>query len=318
MLKKSYFYNYFAKTVYDHFYGLKQINPFQGCPINRKENIKPFFIIGSGRSGNTLLRRILDSHPDLHIPPETYVLGQTIRVFRRNRHLPWRDLVYLTLSQFQYHPEFETFDIELRPLAESLLSVPSESRSLALILDRFYRYYSVTKGDGCKRWGDKTPINTFSLDFIFNVFPKAQFIHIIRDGCDVVPSYVRAGIYKNIDNAAKRWLNSINCAKKFAKKYQNSCLEVKYESLVSHPEIAVAQICNFLNIEYESSMLNSNEHAKEMGDVILRKHHNRVLEPISVSSIGKGRKQLSHQEKIFLQRIIGRKLEELGYEPCIC
>ena len=161
MQNYSYFSDSFMKKIYDHFYGLKQIVPFRGYPVSREENLIPFFIIGSGRSGNTLFR-----------------------------HLAWKDLVYLTLSQFYHHKEFETFNLELRPLVNQLLLVPYELRSLNIILDHFYKYHAETQGISFNRWGDKTPLNTFFLDLIFNVFPKAQFIHIIRDGCDVVPSYV--------------------------------------------------------------------------------------------------------------------------------
>ena len=50
----------------------------QRVPLNRDEGYRPFFIVGSGRSGNTLMRRVLQTSPELHIPPETFVLGDCI------------------------------------------------------------------------------------------------------------------------------------------------------------------------------------------------------------------------------------------------
>ena len=47
----------------------------KGYPLHRSEDIHPFFIIGPDRSGNTLMRRVLEAHEDVHIPPESYVLG---------------------------------------------------------------------------------------------------------------------------------------------------------------------------------------------------------------------------------------------------
>lgn len=219
------------QSIADWLRRIKLISPFDGYPLHLNEQIHPFFIIGSGRSGNTLLRRILYNHSTLHIPPETYVLGNGIKFFSVNRKLLWRELVFSTLAQFEYYPEFETFEISLRPLAWKLIHLPPDKRSLAFILDAFYRYHAEQHKIVCQRWGDKTPINTFALDRIYSVFPEAQFIHIIRDGCDVVASYRKARIYTNILEAANRWVSAITVAQNFIKSHPENCLEIRYEEL---------------------------------------------------------------------------------------
>ena len=302
-------------TIYDYFFGWKFLYPF-GYPLHKRELIKPFFIVGSGGSGNTLLRRFLCSHSKIYIPPETYVLGQLIKTFRKTSRLKWKYLVYQVLSELEYYPEFETFQVSLRPLAKQLVNTPEKYRSLAFILDSFYKYHAHSLNFLCLRWGDKTPLNTFYLERIYKVFPKAQFIHLIRDGCDVISSYVEAHLYNNIEAAAKRWCASIDLASNFVKKYPKSCLEIKYENLVTNPKLTVQKICNFLEIEYEDTMLNSELKCGLMGDVDMRQHHKQVYKPISTSSIGKGRYQLTDQEKQRLQKLIGNHLEKLGYQPC--
>jgi len=304
-------------AILDRLISCKHALPFGGYPLQRQENYRPFFIIGSGRSGNTLLRRILYAHSALHIPPETYVLGRVIRIFRQYRRANWKDLVFLTLAQLEYYPEFETFEIALRPLANRLLETSASVRSLAFIVDSFFRYHAEQHGIACQRWGDKTPLNTFSLSLIHSVFPDAQFIHMIRDGCDVVSSYVEAGIYQNIDDAGRRWRDSIQAAERFSHSYPGSCWEIRYEALVSQPEHVVRQLCGFLDIDFENSMLDSHPYSAYMGDVTLHDHHHRVHQPISLSSIGKGRTLMSKSEKARLQGIIGKTLHHLGYEPCI-
>ncbi|MEO7677469.1 MAG: sulfotransferase, partial [Verrucomicrobiota bacterium] len=158
-------------------------------PLHRGELHRPFFIVGSGRSGNTLLRRLLQASPEVHIPPETYVLGKVIRAFRKYRWiLPWEQLINLTLAIFEFYPEFDKFEVSLRPLAQRLQDAPPGSRSLALMLDALYRFHGEQTGKTFSVWGDKTPNNSYALDRIVSVFPRAQFIHILRDGGDVVPS----------------------------------------------------------------------------------------------------------------------------------
>lgn len=266
-------------------------------PLRRHDNdLNPFFIVGSGRSGNTLLRRILLTHPDLYIPPETYVLGRAIRTYRDNGNMQWNDLVSLTLSIFEYHPEFVTFDCTLRPLANKLNKLPSSSRNLAFILDSFYRYHAEIKGFECSRWGDKTPLNVYDLATIRGVFPKAQFIHIVRDGCDVVESYIRSGIYSDLTSAANRWISSVSAFQKFSGRYPHSCFQVRYEDLVTDPVETIKGLCDFLKVEFEDQMLGSEDLSDLIGDVKMRPHHWRVSSEITSSWIGTGRESLTAED----------------------
>jgi protein-tyrosine sulfotransferase len=305
------------KSIPDNLLWIKKFFSLSTTPFNRNEDYRPFFIIGSGRSGNTLLRRILFTHPDLHIPPESYVLGEITKMFIINRNMVWKELVYLTLSYFEYYPEFGTFNLPtLRPLAQQLLDTPIERRSLAYILDSFYRHHAKVIGNSCKRWGDKTPLNTFSLERIFNIFPNAQFIHIVRDGCDVVYSYIQAGIYSSLEDAANRWNLSVEEASSFTHRHPSCSMQIKYEDLVQNSDITILDLCKFLEEEYFQEMVTSTN-LEKMGDVMMRDHHKNIARPIFTSSIGRGRKNFGHEEKSILQGIIGEELERMGYEKCI-
>ena len=229
----------------------------------------------------------------------------------------WQELVYLILSTFEYHPEFETFETSLRPLAINLGNAPHDVRSLAYILDSFYKFHADTQGISCQRWGDKTPMNIFVLDSIFNVFPNAQFLHIVRDGCDVVSSFLEAGRYATLEEAAERWNSSISLANSFIEKHPRSCIEVRYEKLVSEPEATARLISSFLDVEYDNAMIQVNSEVKKMGDVPIRKHHENVAKDIFRSSVGKGRNKLTVIQKEKLQNLIGTTLSEMNYEPCI-
>jgi hypothetical protein len=115
-------------------------------PLHRSEPLEPFFIVGSGRSGTTLLRRLLESSPALHVPPELHQLGEAIRVFRRNCTLPWPELVRATLAVFAFDPTFEAFGVRLADLAREVDRRPAGERSLAALLDALYRAHAVRSG----------------------------------------------------------------------------------------------------------------------------------------------------------------------------
>ncbi|MGB0383503.1 MAG: sulfotransferase family protein [Ardenticatenaceae bacterium] len=290
---------------------------FFGYPLNRRENVCPFFIVGSGRCGTTLLRRILYGHPKLHIPPENHVMGKTIKLFHQYRKQRWDVLVYLALSRLALHAEFETFEIRLLPLARKLVNTPPNQRSLAFIFDQFYRYHADSKGKMCKRWGDKTPLNIFFLPHIRRVFPDAQFIHLYRDGCDVIASFLKMKRYQKIEDAAKRWKRSIQAGKRFTQQHPRACLEIRYETLVTQPEKTVRTICDFLGITYYDSMIDSSASFHSMGDTIMRSHHHHVAGAISTESIGKGRRAFTMNERMKLHELIEHDLLQLGYTSCL-
>ena len=66
--------------------------PFLRYPLRGDERHRPFFIIGVDRSGSTLLRRMLTAHSELHVPPETFVLGDCIR--KQGRSLQQNDSLW--------------------------------------------------------------------------------------------------------------------------------------------------------------------------------------------------------------------------------
>lgn len=275
----------------------------------------PFFIIGSGRSGNTLLRAVLTGHSDVAIPPESYVLAKAIRRFRAYSFLDWPLLVRIVLAEFEYHDQFESWDLSLRSVYEPLSQLPEEKCDLALILDEIYRRYMSVHMPNAKRWGDKTPMNTAHLHWIDRVFPQAKYVHMLRDGRDVVSSYVQAGLYSSVEEAGQRWRRSVTMARRFGERFPDRYLEVRYENLVRRPEREVRRVCEFLGIEFRKDMLQFQDDVDELGDTHLS-HHEGLRRPINTDSIGKWKSRLSTQDQEIVVRLIGDKLDAMGYEAC--
>jgi protein-tyrosine sulfotransferase len=284
-------------------------------PFHRNEGYAPVFIVGSGRSGNTLLRRMLQAGPDLHIPPETYVLGKIIRLYRKYQMIAWADMVHLLLSLFEFHPEFGTFEIHLRPVAMSLAKLPKQERSLARILDAVYRFHGEQTGQGFNRWGDKTPSNCFEMAVIRSVFPDAAFVHMVRDGVDAAVSYRESGIYATLIEGAERWRDSVRAVAAFEKKRGQKLIEVRYERLVAEPAEILSALCKAIGIAYSQDMIESEDAGKGMGDVPKLSHHENVMKPLTQSRVGRGRPALTDGEKRQLSAILDADLKRLGYAP---
>lgn len=275
---------------------IKRILPFSKNNFHRGESYKPYFIIGSGRSGNTLLRKIINNHSKIFIPPETYVMGESIKLYKENKNMEWTNLVKLIYSQYQFHPEFDTFNLKsLNSLVQNMASLPTEKRSLAKVFDGFYSKYKEVHNIKSPIWCDKTPLNTLYIFDIIKVFPEAKFIHIMRNPYDVIPSYLNSGIYTNLKDASMRWRVSIEISQKFAKKYSNLYYEIHYENLVKNTRNEIEKLCEFMKIEFEENMLETQNNIN-LGDVNKHKHHENVSKKISASSIGKGLKSLNKSQ----------------------
>lgn len=285
----------------------------QPTPLHRGTDLAPIFIIGSGRSGNTLLRRILFNDPGLYIPPETYVLGRVIRHFQYSSALDWPTLVRSVLAEFACSADFETFPTPyLRQLYTSLLDTPTDQQSLAHIVDRLYLYMAHQVKPDATRWGDKTPLNVFFLDEIHATFPKARYIFLVRNGYDSALSYTKMGRYDNLTDAALRWRESNAACLKFQATQPEHVIQVSYEDLVQTPHEVIEQVCTFVGLTYSPDLLQPPADPTQLGDMGTS-HYAGVSGGISTNSIGKGRAALSDTEVAQIREIIDPMASQLGY-----
>lgn len=285
---------------------------FKPARISSTDN-KVLFIVGSGRSGNTLLRRVLIEDFDIYIPPESYVFGSVVSSALYARSLSWPDLVDLTLAKFNYFPEFTTFEApSLAPIALECKSWPKEKQAVGNIVTFLYRHLAEDKNIPAEWVGDKTPLNTMNLGLISNMFPKAKYLYIERDGADVVSSYVQAKIYDNVEDAAKRWIDSRQAWLKHKKTLSDTqFLEIKYENLVSSVEPCLDEICKVLGLPLRAENLDVNA---RLGDVSTLDHHAQVKQPITNTNIGKGRQKLTGAQRKVLSAMMNEGLVQAGYD----
>ncbi|NIR53069.1 sulfotransferase [candidate division KSB1 bacterium] len=295
--------------------GISRPYPVQSDPADI--SCVPFFIISSGRSGSTLLRAIINQHPSVCIPPESHVLGHVIRKFKSwIRFLPWEYVVRLVISEFQIkYPGFGFWELDLFRFYPIALKLPKERRSLAKVIDIFYRFYVQEKKPTATRWGDKSIANAFFLPLIDELYPNARYVLLIRDGRDVSVSLVAADTtpVTDVGRAADYWLRSVTQARRFLARLDSSrYLEIFYENLVQRPEPVVERLYDFLGLDYIPEALQFWRNVDSLSDAN-REIHKNLRKPINMNSIGKWRKQLSQEGQSVLQNILQDKLVELNY-----
>lgn len=271
---------------------------------------KPFFIIGHPRSGTTLLRFILGSHPRLSIPEETGFFPFLLSKNEINTSLSIKQVtrILIRIGKLNY-----LWRNKVRDVNSFYRSLPQPK--LTYILDEILRHY--TTSDPVIRWGDKTPLYVQYIPIINEIFPEAQFIHIIRDGRDAALSarqkWPNRSIYMDLYYLLKHWKRNVMAGKFTGQKLGiERYHEIFYEDLVTNPQETINRLCLFLNEEIHPAMLDHTVLASKIGPG--PDNHIEILKPITTTSINRWKWELTTYEKKLADQVVGDTLTSLGYE----
>jgi hypothetical protein len=286
------------------------------------------FVVGVGRSGTTLLRMMLDAHPQLAIPPETHFINPFIQASGRVRFNPQIACQAITGDERRRWNDFGLEADELLARFERL-----EPFNTTDALREFFALYASKHGKA--RWGDKTPDYVRKMRKIQKTLPEARFIHVIRDGRD-------AGLSQNARIArrgkdpvppremARRWRKRIIKAREDADQI-DGYLEVRYEDLIDDTEGVLRRICELVELDYDPAMLSYHERAsdrlqemaaalparkgrpeREAGERVAA--HTMTTKPPDADRVAVWKREMSESETAEFEEAAGYLLDELGYE----
>jgi protein-tyrosine sulfotransferase len=272
---------------------------------------QPLLMVSAGRSGTTLLRSMLVTGGQIAIPPETQVVHLAARKFVSCQHLGWPDLARLIVALFESHRLFHIWDTDLRSAYQQAMQLDRSERSLARIIDMIFACYANQHFPEASIWGDQSPIHTFFLPWVTSIFPRAKYLHIVRDGRDVISSFVARG--DNLEEATYRWLEAVRRALHLGKRLApDQWSEIQYEQLVSRPVESLKMISRFVGIDYTPCMLDFWQ-APTTVEPTYHSHHSNLTKPVFTDSIGKWRERLSPSQQSYVQDKTSGLLERLGY-----
>jgi hypothetical protein len=219
-----------------------------------KKTISPFapiFIVGSPRSGTTLLSVLLDRHPDVAVTPETdFFRSRKIRLplygdLKKHVHSLFTEKVFyrihdLGLSEQEILDRYKQYAPSYRKLFQAVLE-------------------SYTHKQGKNRGGEKTPMHLDQIPLIFRWYTGAKAICIVRDGRDTALSLQRAGNIHGTDLRALSfiWNRHADKALKYSLKYPDRFFLVFYEALLKNPRSELERIDKFLDLDFNQSQLDS-------------------------------------------------------------
>ncbi|MGH2962898.1 MAG: sulfotransferase family protein [Solirubrobacterales bacterium] len=279
------------------------------------------FIVGVARSGTTLLRLMLDAHPELAIPPETHFIPKVVKACDEPGDPHERVLELLTTHR--RWPDYGLDPAELRDRLDRI-----DPLSAGDALRAFYGLYADKQGK--PRWGDKSPSYVRRMRRVESALPEAHFIHLVRDGRDVALSQVEVDFGADaIEDAARDWVEGIGKARRQSRRVRRY-IELRYEDLVADPEPALRRVCEFVELPWDAAMLDYHEGASDrMAEVtrdfergggpaipasVRADRHTRVAEPPQRARAGRWRTDMSPSDQAAFGRVAGELLAELGYE----
>jgi len=269
----------------------------------------PFFIVGAGRSGTTLLRLILTGHSRLHIPPETWFLRDLVRQFPLTGALtqPQREQAVAAMVRHERWPDL---GLDARDLRDSAAGLPPGAGLRELIELVYARLLAMS---GKPRLGDKTPHYFAIVPDLAALFPEAAFIYLVRDGRDVAISWIDAGWERYYERGFE-WPRAMACLRRDRRACQERVLEVRYEDLVQHLEPTVRRICDFLGEAFEPAMLDWPARVEQVA-VRDRHLHGRLSQPLSDAAVAVWQRRLSGGECFAMEACLHQELREGGYAP---
>lgn len=249
----------------------------------------PVFVIGPQRSGTTLLRLILDSHPDLASGPETGFM-RAVRMIKNVPDFHGGDRWYEA-----YGFSEEDFD-----------------RHIARFYSGVFSDYAARQGK--KRWVEKTPFHRYFVPEIARLFPDGKFVGMTRHPGAVAVSrkkwgYDIAPVLEDWSTSMRRMINDYRALgpDRFA--------FVRYEDLVTNPRGVLAAILEFIDVPWSGNVMSHQKVHAARGASGVTTGGTRTTDAIDPRRVDEWLTDLSPEEKYLIQSIEPDELAAFGYYP---
>lgn len=204
----------------------------------------PVFILTASRSGSTLLRFILDTHPELACPPETMITAACVSLLRS-----WDIL--------------ENAGLGRQRLVSEPPSLPAAAvETVRGTVDRLYGHYLARRGK--PRWCDKSLDTFYNAGLLAQLYPQARFVCLYRHCMDVIASgvevcpwgvsrfgfdaYVAQHPGNSVAAIGNYWLDCARVILEFEEAQPERCHRIRYEDLATAPEEIAADLLEFLGV----------------------------------------------------------------------
>jgi Sulfotransferase family len=269
------------------------------------------FVVGSPRSGTTLLQRMLDAHPLLAIANDTHFIPKAIDL-DADRDLPMTpEIVDRVIGYHRFH-RLGVDERLVRALAAG-------SDTYADFVGALYG--AMASGRGKRFGGEKTPDYVRVLPVLHRLFPGSRFVHIVRDGRDVALSALDWATERKGPGRLDLWASEpvAACALWWLRQVEPGVRaggslgplryrEIAYETLVARPGQTLRELTWFLGLPFSPAMEHFHV-GRERDDQVDAK---RAWRPATVG-LRDWRTDMDPRDIALFEALAGATLTSLGY-----
>ncbi|WP_440903472.1 sulfotransferase family protein [Catenovulum sp. SX2] len=234
----------------------------------------PVFIMGTQRSGTTLLTRVLSAHPDIFMQNEL----ELPRVFKGEQ--------------------------EPKNITQNILEEIKQEHKVDI------SEYLNAPG---KLWGLKDPQLTEHIPTLQKFLPHSKFIIIVRDGRGVTNSYMenKWGLGTNAYTGAHRWKNEVNQQLEFMASAPDNFLFIRYEDMIADLEATMHKVCLHLEIDFNPAMMSYND---KKGYYKVNRENIHTFKKPDPKLAEKWMQKLSRHQIDVVESVAGDLLSKLEYK----
>ena len=247
----------------------------------------PLFILGSQGSGSTLLRLMLDAHPNIAIPQETGFL----RLVTAHRWVPFWEL------GGNWHQRLGMTDADL-------------DRRLGEMYGGMFAAYAAQQGK--RRWGEKTPFHMWHIEDMVRLFPDAVFIGIVRHPLSAIASVSRR-FDRKMHRAIGHWTGTTRELVHQSASLGDRLRVVRYEELTRSPEPVLRELLGWLGEPWSDDVLAHHVVSRRSHGTTVVEGNTRADQPVDAGRIDKWQDWLGEADR---QRVSDKTLpwaRFLGY-----
>jgi len=251
----------------------------------------PIFVVGSPRSGTSQLAFSLARHSQNWVSRESHFLHHLAKLAKDIHALgtEWNAVSYTWW------------------LAKEGVTAEELLRYIGYGMNALF-----TNRSGGLRWIDHTPGYAIIMSDLAVAFPGARFIHIVRDGRDVVNSMIHSEHHRGVGcdwaldfrTACKTWAEHVKAALDYEDANPSRVLRVYFESVSTGDDNEFKKIVDFLELPYEEAVTELFKSGKRLNSSFSEEERDKL----------KWQNSWTDEQKALFATICGPLLVRLGYE----
>jgi Sulfotransferase family len=285
----------------------ERLSTFAGQPD------RPLIIGGCPRSGTTLLRTMLQAGSEVAIPRETRFVLEAWQQRRRFGDLRDPDNRRRLARWIFMREETQAnrLGLEADDAVERLVTSPP---ALGSMLTACFAMFAEKHEK--PRWGDKRPLYAARMSAIWDLFPNAQFIHVVRDPRACVASLRTLGWFEGqIAPMAALWEHSVKSVDAWRSKLApDQLLDVKYEELVLDAQRTLRHVAEFAGLTADDDAIEQMLRYQEVEETRDHRYHSNLANSLDTSRVSDWKETLEPREIAFIERATGSLMERWSYE----